>query len=118
MTDTNREIYIENKLEYNKMLLDPKAEALYKEITKDLALANLTANELTIKNMAVEIINLLVLSPQLFENSLISFNRDFFATLQLTRSKFALESKLQRSSITENEQRLTEARDSRPLLKA
>lgn len=118
MTDTNREVYIENKLEYGKMLLDPKAEDTFKEITKDLALANLTDNELIIKNMAVEIINILVLSPHLFTNSLISFNRDFFATLQLTRSKRALESRLQRSNITENETRLSEYSDKRPLLKA
>lgn len=113
----DKEVYIENKLEYNRFLLSPEIQNIYKEITKDLALGNLNNNELLIKGMIIEIIDILILYPHLFNKSLESFLRDLVAGIQLTRSRGGFEAKLQRSNISDNEQRIIEGKDKKPLLR-
>jgi hypothetical protein len=101
MADTiHREVYTENKLEYGQLLLIPKISEIYPEITKDYALANLDRTELIIVNLRQEIMNILILAPHCFNKSIESFNRDQHCMLQTTRSKFALQSKLERSNLT------------------
>jgi len=102
MVETHKEIYIENKLEYAKFILDPEIQKTYVEITKDFALSNLDPFALRIGEMRQEIINIVVLEncidwlPNAFEN----FMRDQHAMLQMHRSKFGFQSKLERSNLS------------------
>jgi len=101
MAETVKEIYIENKHDYNKFILDPKVGEKYPEITKDLPLSHLNQFEQKIAFLRQEILNIIVLNNciQWMPNSYESFERDQHCMLQLCRSKFGFESKLQRVSL-------------------
>jgi hypothetical protein len=97
-----REVYVENKLDYGKLILEPKIEATYKEITKDLALSNLDNKKIFECELRQEILNIIVLhncKPWL-PNSFEAFERDQHTTLQLHRSKGGFQSKLERSNLS------------------
>jgi hypothetical protein len=101
MVDTQREIYVENKLEYAQIILFPEIQKKYEEITKDLALSNLDPFALKIAEMRQEIINIIILQNciEWLPNSFESFMRDQHAMLQMHRSKFGFQSKLERSNL-------------------
>ena len=111
----DKEIFIENKLEYNKYLLDTDTE--FKDIKHFLALGWLTDNELIVKNLLAEILGTLSLYPGLFFMSIAAFKQDFFMQMQLTRSKKGFEARLQRSNISESDNRIVEQKAKQPLLR-
>jgi len=100
MTEIQKEVYIENKLDYGKFILEPATKTEFKEITKDFALSNLGAIDLRINEMRMEIANILILYPEWFNSSIISFMRDINSSLQLNRSKHGFQAKLERSNLT------------------
>jgi hypothetical protein len=102
MVETIKEVYIENKLDYGKFILEPEAQKKYEQITKDFALSNLERGELKICILRQEILNFIVLNNCLewLPNSFESFQRDQHTTLQLNRSKFGFQSKLERANLT------------------
>lgn len=105
MTDTTtREVFIENKLDYSKFLVEPKQEVSFPEITKDMALSNLDKYSLMENELRQEVVSVLVLYPDLFPNSTKAFMRDIISSLQLHRSMNGFEAKLQRTGISENNQ--------------
>jgi hypothetical protein len=95
-----KEVYIENKLDYGKFILDPATKEIYPQITKDFALSHLDTLSLKINEMRMEIANILVLTPEFFLMSLNSFLRDVNSSLQLNRSKHGFQAKLERSNLT------------------
>lgn len=99
-TQTYKEVYIENKLDYGKLILIPATIEAYPEITKDFALSHLDNTTLKINELRMEIIDVLVLYPGWFVNSVSSFLRDVNASLQLNRSKHGFQAKLERSNLT------------------
>jgi len=102
MADTvTREVYIENTLDYSKFILDPKIGEKYPEITKDLPLTHFDKFEERIALLRQEIMNIIILKdckPWLI-NSYESFERDQHCMVQICRSKFGFESKLQRTKM-------------------
>ena len=101
MTETQyKEIYIENKLDYGKFILEPATKEIYPQITKDFALSHLDVFQMRLNEMRMEIANILVLTPEFFSMSLKSFLRDVNSSLQLNRSKHGFQAKLERSNLT------------------
>lgn len=101
MSETHyKEVYIENKLDYGKFILEPATKENYKEITKDFALSHLDLNALKINELKMEIVNVLLMYPEFFPVSINSFLRDVNTSLQLNRSKHGFQAKLERSSLT------------------
>lgn len=99
MTEQIKEVYIENKLDYGKFILDPKISEKYPEITKDYPLANLDIRNLRICELRQEIMNILILNIHCFKKSIEAFERDQHTTLQLSRSRYGFQSKLERSNL-------------------
>jgi len=101
MAETIKEVYIENKLDYGKFILEPKSQDTYKEITKDFATSHLDKTKLAECELRQEILNIIVLSdakpwlPRSFE----SFERDQQTILQLHRSKLGFQSKLEKANL-------------------
>ena len=102
MVEIQKEVYIENKLDYGKFILDPAISSKYKEITKDFPLSNLSTQKLKECELRQEILNIIVLHNCLpwLMNSFESFERDQHTTLQLWRSHNGFQSKLERSNLT------------------
>lgn len=102
MSDTShiREVYVENKLDYGKFILEPKIEEKYKEITKDFSTSNLDNFNIRIGELRNEIINILYLHAEWFPKSIESFERDQHIMLQINRSKFGFQAKLERATLT------------------
>ena len=96
-----KEIYIENKLDYGKFILDPKISDKYPEITKDLPLSNLDAKSMKECELRQEILNIMILEScfEWLPNSFEAFERDQHTKLQLARSRFGFQSKLEHSSL-------------------
>ena len=105
MTDTtHKEVYVENQLQRAMFILNPAIQEQYKEITKDLSLSHLDPFQLKICIFRQEIINIAVL-PNCIEwlpNSFESFMRDQHTTLELCKSKFGFQAKLERSTLSGN----------------
>lgn len=102
MVEVQKEVYIENRLDYGKFILDPAINEKYKEITKDYPLSNLDDKKLKECELRQEILNIIVLNNCIpwLPNSFESFERDQHTTLQLNRSKNGFQSKLEKSNLT------------------
>lgn len=102
MTDTThlKEVYVENKLDYGKFILEPKIEEKYKEITKDFSTSNLDSFSIKIGELRNEIINILFLHAEWFQKSIESFERDQHIMLQINRSKYGFQAKLERANLS------------------
>jgi hypothetical protein len=97
----NLDPYIENVLELKKFLIKPTAQDLFPEITKDLALSNLNPYDITKITYELEVVNMLLLWPDLFPQSIKSYLRDILSTLQVNRSKFGWLGRLGQTQISE-----------------
>lgn len=102
MTEVQKEVWIENKLDYGQFILNPKIGEKYGEITKDFALSNLDSTKVKECELRQEIINILNLPDhiQWFGKSFESFMRDQHLILQLHRSKGGFQSRLERSNLS------------------
>jgi hypothetical protein len=92
---------IETSLEHSVFLLTPKIEEKYAEITKDMATTHFDGKQMMIANMILEIINIMILPgcSGCFSDAIESFDRDLNCMIQISRSKFGFESKLQRAKM-------------------
>ena len=83
-----------------------------------MATGNLNDYQTARLTLKIELIDMLLLYPNLFPNTIKSYLRDIYSELQLSRSKDGFESKLQRSSIQDqrNETKITEASEKKRAL--
>ena len=101
MGDNYKEVYIENKLDYGKFILEPATKNIFAEITKDFALSHLEpGTSLKFNELRMEIVSILVQTPGFFVGAISSFLRDVNTSLQLNRSKHGFQAKLERSNLT------------------
>ena len=100
--------YLENALEHKKYFLTPTAQQYYKEITKDLASGNLKKFDELKMDLQWEVLDIILLYPELFPKAIESFLRDINAKLQTSRSRDGFESILQRTNRSESDAVITE----------